>query len=75
MSFTNKLKTRLQEVLDNYSVTSLIKTVDIDTSNHRMSICNSCEFLFTPTKSCRKCGCFMTSKSKLESAKCPIGKW
>ncbi len=41
----------------------------------RMDICNGCEFYRARTNQCKKCGCFMKLKSKLEHAKCPIGKW
>jgi hypothetical protein len=43
--------------------------------NNRINICNSCEFFFKPTKQCKKCGCVMTAKVALKSAKCPINKW
>jgi hypothetical protein len=41
----------------------------------RYSICLECPELIKLTKQCRKCGCFMESKTKLETASCPIGKW
>jgi len=41
----------------------------------RMDICRKCEYLFTPTNTCKKCGCFMDIKTKLKEAYCPIGKW
>jgi hypothetical protein len=41
----------------------------------RMDICNGCEFLVKLTSQCKKCGCFMPLKTKLENAVCPIGKW
>jgi hypothetical protein len=41
----------------------------------RMSICHECPELRKITNQCKKCGCFMNVKSKLNSAKCPIGKW
>jgi hypothetical protein len=41
----------------------------------RYSICLECPELIKLTKQCKKCGCFMSAKTKLESAKCPIGKW
>ena len=41
----------------------------------RMDECLKCEHLFKPTKSCKKCGCFMRVKTKFKTAKCPIGKW
>ena len=41
----------------------------------RMDTCLSCPELIQLTKTCKKCGCFMEMKTKLEYAKCPIGKW
>jgi hypothetical protein len=41
----------------------------------RMDICNGCEFYRARTNQCKKCSCFMKLKTKLEHAKCPIGKW
>lgn len=44
-------------------------------SNERFSICKSCPELIKLTSQCKKCGCFMKAKTKLEKAVCPIGKW
>jgi hypothetical protein len=44
-------------------------------SDSRMSICRSCPELIKLTSQCKKCGCFMSIKTKYEAAKCPIGKW
>lgn len=44
-------------------------------SNARYDICKSCPELIKLTKQCKKCGCFMVAKTKLENATCPIGKW
>jgi hypothetical protein len=41
----------------------------------RLEICKSCPELISLTTQCKKCGCFMAIKTKLEAAKCPIGKW
>lgn len=41
----------------------------------RLEICQTCEFYRTRTNQCRKCGCFMKLKTRLEHASCPIGKW
>lgn len=41
----------------------------------RFNICLGCEHLIQLTKQCKKCGCFMELKTKLEQATCPIGKW
>lgn len=46
-----------------------------DVAAERFSICKGCEFFYKPTQVCKKCGCFMNLKTKLEDAKCPIGKW
>ena len=41
----------------------------------RLAICRTCEFFKPRVEKCAKCGCFMKLKTKLENAKCPIGKW
>jgi hypothetical protein len=41
----------------------------------RYTLCVTCPFFQKITKTCLKCGCFMAAKTKLDSAKCPIGKW
>ena len=46
-----------------------------DLEQHRLNICKSCEFYRERTNQCKKCGCFMKLKTKLEHARCPIGKW
>lgn len=41
----------------------------------RMAICKACPELIKLTSQCKKCGCFMAAKTKLNNAECPIGKW
>jgi hypothetical protein len=41
----------------------------------RFDICKSCPSLIKATSQCKKCGCIMSLKTKLEGAACPIGKW
>ena len=48
---------------------------DEDIVNKRLDICKGCEFLFKPTNTCKKCGCFMKVKTKIATSSCPIGKW
>ena len=48
---------------------------DKGTRNERMDICNGCERFFKLTKSCKECGCFMSMKTWLKEAECPLGKW
>jgi hypothetical protein len=48
---------------------------DESISDARYEICKACPELIKATKTCKKCGCFMAAKTKLELAVCPIGKW
>lgn len=41
----------------------------------RLDVCRGCERLFTPTLTCKECGCFMAAKTRLTAATCPLGKW
>lgn len=41
----------------------------------RYSICLACPELVSLTKQCKKCGCFMSAKTKLAKASCPLEKW
>lgn len=49
--------------------------LDTEMSNARIAICKACPELIKLTKQCRKCGCFMAIKTKIEKASCPMGKW
>lgn len=44
-------------------------------ANARYKICLECPELIQISKQCKKCGCFMAAKTKLEAATCPLGKW
>ncbi len=44
-------------------------------AERRYKICDFCPELISLTKQCKKCGCFMHLKTKLDSAVCPLGKW
>jgi hypothetical protein len=48
---------------------------DKEKAEERYSTCQSCPELIKLTKQCKKCGCFMELKTKMELATCPIGKW
>jgi len=41
----------------------------------RWDLCTRCVHLLPKVNICKKCGCFMPVKTKLEKARCPIGKW
>jgi hypothetical protein len=74
-------KTRWQEYKEKNGVTPLdmlnpnIKKASNELATERFNICSACPELIHITKQCKKCGCFMTAKTKLEKATCPIGKW
>lgn len=48
---------------------------DEELGKTRFEICKSCPELIKVTKICKKCGCFMTAKTKIQGAVCPLGKW
>jgi hypothetical protein len=48
---------------------------DEEKAEERFSICKGCPELIKLTTQCKKCGCFMKIKTKMELATCPIGKW
>lgn len=52
-----------------------IERASEDLAKKRYLICQSCPELVKLTKQCKKCGCFMFAKTKLEKATCPLGKW
>ena len=41
---------------------------------HRVRICDTCEYLDKWLR-CSDCGCFVTAKTAIPTAKCPKGKW
>jgi hypothetical protein len=49
--------------------------VSKEVSESRLDICRACPELIQLTSTCKKCGCFMTAKSKLAKASCPLEKW
>lgn len=42
---------------------------------NRFSICQQCPEFIKLTSQCKKCGCIMKLKTKLEAAECPLHKW
>lgn len=48
---------------------------DMSIADERYAVCLECPLLIKLTKQCKKCGCVMTAKTKLEAASCPLGKW
>ena len=53
-----------------------IGRVDEETFKYRYeNHCLNCPSLIKASKTCKKCGCFMTEKAKRPHASCPLGKW
>jgi hypothetical protein len=48
---------------------------DEELGKTRLEICKACPELVKVTKTCKKCGCFMTAKTKIQGAICPLRKW
>jgi hypothetical protein len=75
------LKSKWQEYREKNGVTPLdalnprTKRATLEMAEHRFNICKGCPEFIKISSQCKKCGCFMSAKTKLESAKCPIGKW
>lgn len=44
-------------------------------AEYRLEICRACPNFRPKSHRCSLCGCFMQLKTKLEHAKCPVGKW
>lgn len=48
-------------------------SVNAEEAEKRLSICKQCEFYIN--ERCSKCGCFMSVKTHLKAASCPVNKW
>lgn len=44
-------------------------------ADRRFAICEECPELTHISRRCKQCGCFMITKTKLQPATCPLGKW
>lgn len=74
MSILTTLKQKLE---NSKNVIDKIEAIKVDAlvQDERLNLCLSCEHLFKPTNTCKKCGCFMTAKTWLKNASCPLKKW
>ena len=75
------MASRWQEYKEKNGVTPLdflnpkTKIAESEHSNAMYEICKECPEFIQISKQCKQCGCFMNLKTKLENARCPIGKW
>lgn len=44
-------------------------------TKRRLDICMQCDHYVLEQSRCMKCGCYMTAKTKVQAAKCPVNKW
>jgi hypothetical protein len=49
--------------------------VTIDDYIHRLTICKDCFYFNNEKWSCKKCGCYLDKKTKMNTEKCPDDKW
>lgn len=72
-----KLKGLSETVTDSIGEMAKGKSIFCESAviSNRMQICNSCPHFIKGTSQCKKCGCFMSAKTRLKQAQCPIGKW
>lgn len=73
----SKLKGLSETVTD--SVGDIAKGKNVfcskETVSKRMLTCKSCPEFIATTSQCKRCGCFMSAKTRLKHSSCPIGKW
>lgn len=55
--------------------TSGFKVSDDEKYQKRIEICMGCDSFDKQALRCTECTCFMQTKAKIDSAKCPLGKW
>jgi hypothetical protein len=72
-----KLKGLSETMTDSIGQIAKGKPVFVESAvqSSRLAICNACPEFIKSTSQCKKCGCFMSAKTRLKVASCPIGKW
>lgn len=79
MSFLKKLAERSKQVADEAAKMAALSyskiVVPDEVREERLAICMECPELIQATLSCKKCGCFMSAKTYLSTASCPLKKW
>ena len=66
------------ENFDLRSISDRIKNVliyDQSVIDRRFAECQGCEHFIKDSSRCKKCGCFMKVKTRIATARCPVGKW
>jgi hypothetical protein len=63
-----------KQVLPFNLISEDIEKIDSDIRKIRMEVCLSCEKL-EQVNCCSECGCWMSAKTWIRDAKCPLDKW
>ena len=51
------------------------KQTTIDEFINRLTVCKNCNNFDSDKWSCKKCGCYLDKKAKMNTEKCPDNKW
>ena len=51
------------------------KQTTINEYINRLTICKCCENFNNENWSCKKCGCYLDKKAKMNTENCPDNKW
>jgi len=72
-----KLKGLSETMTDSIGEIAKGKSIFVEAiiQSNRMATCNACSEFIKSTSQCKKCGCFMSAKTRLKVSSCPIGKW
>jgi hypothetical protein len=72
------MKKDINELIDDVSPFDLLNNKNYTTKeirDKRYETCIGCEKIFMPTRTCQVCKCFMSLKTWLKDASCPLEKW
>ena len=75
LSAWQQYKKNLGDTRPWHMLDSTVERVTEEDAEKRFKICKACPELVKLTSQCKKCGCFMKSKTTLEAARCPLSKW
>ena len=69
------LRKPAKEQPEKFEFTTISLAAAKEIVSKRMMTCKSCPEFIASTSQCKRCGCFMSAKTRLKHATCPIGKW
>lgn len=51
------------------------ETLQTPGARERYQVCQKCDRFWPVVKGCSECYCFMPLKTRIQSMRCPLGKW